>query len=144
MNTAKNVFLIEDDESDTYFFIEAIKEIKDANLYDTACNGIVALQKLQGATTLPDIIFSDIHMPQMDGVACLKEIRNNPVLCDIPVVILSSDVANLDTVRQLGASAFIKKPNDGQHLREQIEQLIYLDFKTDLFAANFTFEIALR
>lgn len=140
MKPAANIFLIEDDEADTYFFTEALKEIGNATLCDIACNGNEALEKLQSLLVLPDIIFSDIHMPLMDGVACLKKIKNNPKLCEIPVVFLSSDTEKMDIIRQLGASAFIKKPSDGRYLREHIEKLIYLDYKTDLFAANFTFK----
>ncbi len=143
MKPAVNIFLIEDDESDTYFFIEALKEIENAILCDIACNGNEALEKLQSLVVLPDIIFSDIHMPQMDGIACFTEMKRSPKLCNIPVVFLSSDIAKVDTVRRIGASAFIKKPNDGQHLKEQIEKLLHLDFKADGRVAYYTFDTAL-
>jgi CheY-like chemotaxis protein len=124
MEKISSVFLIEDDEDDRLFFTEALKQIKNAVLYNVAVNGKEALEILEKATVLPSFIFSDIHMPKMDGMECFNRILSSPRIKDIPVVFLSSDMDKSDVVRKLGARAFIKKPADGSLLRRQIEETI--------------------
>lgn len=143
LRKSKSILLIEDDKNDQFFFIEALREIKFAKLLDIAENGEEALHKLSNSITLPDLIFSDIHMPIMNGVECLAEIIKNPLTKNIPVVILSSAIEQIEIVRKLGAQAFIKKPNSIDTLRERVEELIHLDFAKDGHIATQTFHKAL-
>ena len=142
MNGLKSIFLVEDDEDDQVFFSEALKEIANANLFAIANNGVEALNKLQHATILPDMIFMDINMPLMNGTECLIAVTKNPLTKHIPVIILTTDGASIHLVQQLGAKAFINKPNNGKVLREKIEQMINLDFTLDRQIADETFQTA--
>lgn len=108
-------------------FERAIRHIENATIYGIANNGQEALDKLSGATHLPDIIFTDINMPVMDGIKCLRHLANMPLTKNIPVIILSTDTAKSAVVQELGAKAFIKKPADIDLLREKIEHIINLD-----------------
>ena len=128
MKQSKSVLLIEDDTEDQAFFIEAISEIENASLYDVARNGKEALKLLQHSLILPDLIFSDINMPVMNGIECLAEIKMNPRTKNIPVIILSSSVAHSAVACSLGAKAFIKKPDNFNLLRDQIVKIINEDF----------------
>ncbi len=139
MNSNKKILLIEDDHNDRFFFMNALSKIENTTLYDTAQNGQEALDKLESALILPDIIFTDINMPLMDGIECLTEITNRPQLKHIPVVVLSSDTDKIDVVRNLGAKAFIKKPMDNERLREQLEQVIHSDFIVNSVKADCIF-----
>lgn len=139
MSTLKNIFLIEDCENDRYFFTEAINKIENVCICDTARNGQEAIDKLLNALLVPDLIFSDINMPKMDGIMCLSEIKKIPRLQHVPVVFLSSDTRRVDTVKKLGANGFIKKPDDTALLKEQIEKLVTLCFITDANIASATF-----
>jgi len=67
-------------------------------------------------------------MPVMNGIECLSEIIKNPQIRNIPVVILTSDTGHAELACKLGAKAFLKKPADNKILREQLEQMINLDF----------------
>jgi len=142
MNAHKNVFLVDDDLDDQSFFIDAIIEIENATLFGVASNGKEALNKLENSVELPAVIFMDVHMPVMDGIECLAEIIKNPLIRNIPVVMLTSDTGKIELARQFGAKAFINKSVSGKILREQVEQMINLDFIADSFIANQTFQTA--
>ncbi|HYV92645.1 MAG TPA: response regulator [Chitinophagales bacterium] len=143
MNNVKNVLLVDDDPEDQEFFLDALSEIETANLYDLAHNGKEALDMLENSVELPSLIFMEIHLPMMNGIECLTEIIKKPLIKEIPVVIITSDTWHLETVRKLGAKAFIKKPVYIDILRKQVEQLINLDFIKDIHIANQTFQTAL-
>jgi CheY-like chemotaxis protein len=142
MKTAKSILLVEDDQDDQIFFIEALSEIENATLYDVANNGKEALDRLQNQVMLPDLIFMDINMPMMNGIECLTEIIKNPKTTNIPVVMLTTDTGRIELARKSGAKAFIKKPSDGKTLRGQLQQMISLDFIADCHIANQTFQTA--
>ena len=139
MNNSKNIFLVEDDKDDQFFFTEAVNEIKNAKLSFVANNGKEALEQLENSVILPDIIFMDINMPLMNGIKCLTEIIKTIRIKNIPVIMLTTDTGNIQRVQQIGAKAFIKKPSDGKILRQKIEQMINLDFDADYKIANQTF-----
>jgi CheY-like chemotaxis protein len=143
MNRPKKVFLVEDNRYDQYFFVRALSEIENTILFDIANNGEEALAKLNSSGTMPDIIISDIHMPVMDGIECLAEIVKNPQTKNIPVVMLSTATEQAEQVKKIGAKAFIRKAGDCKLLREQLEQLIHLDFVADSDVANQTFQTVL-
>jgi len=128
MKTFKRILLIEDDTDDQAFFLEALSGIENASIFQIASNGREALDQLQGSSILPDLIFSDINMPFMNGIECLSEIKMNPRTKHIPVVILSSSIEDAAIVRHLGAKAFIVKPNNFRMLQQQIEKIINEDF----------------
>ena len=131
MTRSKTILLVEDNKLYQLLFIQVLKEIKHAILYGIANNGKEALDKLENSAILPDLIFTDINMPVMDGIECLTEIKKNPKIKDIPVVVLSSATPQIELVQKLGAKAFLKKPSDIHSLREQLEQMINLDFADD-------------
>ena len=139
MTRTRMIFLVEDDDSDQYFFLLAVKEIENVMMYDVARNGQEALARLKGATSLPDIIFTDINMPVMGGKEYLMEIVKDPATGHIPVVVLSSDISEVQNVRDIGARAFIRKPEDYQTLRLHLEHVLNIDFETQGHIADQTF-----
>jgi CheY-like chemotaxis protein len=140
LKARKNILLVEDDKDDQEFFIEALGEIEYPTLCDVANNGKEALDWLEKSDILPDLIFMDIHMPVMNGIECLSEIKKNPKIKNVPVVVLTTETGQIEITRELGAKAFIKKPGDIKMLREKIEQMINLDFIADSQVANQTFQ----
>ena len=141
MKKLKSILLVEDDEDDQFFFIEAMSKIENATLYAIAKNGKEALDCLENSSTLPDIIFMDINMQIMNGIECLTLIMKNPLICHIPVVMLTTSSAEKEHTHMLGASAYIKKPWDGESLYKQIEPMINLDFIIDSDIATRTFQM---
>ena len=62
----------------------------------------------------PDLILLDLNMPRMDGRECLTALKQDPVLADIPVVVLTTSEVERDVLASytLGAAGFISKPVD--------------------------------
>ena len=108
-----SILLVEDDESDRDLFLWAIKEIQPGLNCRWAKDGQEALDILSSAkSNLPDCIYMDYNMPRMDGLECMKHIKEDPSLNHIPVVFLStsSDLGVQKKVKAAGAAAYITKP----------------------------------
>ncbi|MBU4140205.1 MAG: response regulator [Euryarchaeota archaeon] len=104
-----------------------LKELLSSRNYEVAeaCNGIEALQAV--VTSKPDIIISDIMMPEMDGFTLLRELRKSESATDIPFVFYTAHyVSEKDSelALKLGASRFIVKPAHLMDLLEQIETVL--------------------
>jgi CheY-like chemotaxis protein len=129
MQNSTSILLIEDDKHDQYFFSQAILEIASVKLWQVANNGREALDILRSADHLPDLIFTDIHMPVMDGVECVSEIKKLPNICDIPVVVLSSDTSKIEILTKMGVKVFIEKPGDYILLQRLLAHVLAMDFE---------------
>lgn len=108
----KTCFLIDDDVDDQEIFIMALDQLDMQFHCTVANNGNEALQKLKRESVLPDYIFLDLNMPRMNGKECLKELKKNERLQNIPVIIYttSSSKADMEDTLKLGAAGFITKP----------------------------------
>lgn len=108
----QNLLLIDDDEDDQEIFITAAGQVSRS----VACTALVdareALEKLSRRELYPDVIFLDLNMPMMDGHQFLTEIKKNPELAEIPIIIFSttSNPRTIQSMKALGAYDFITKP----------------------------------
>ena len=120
------ILVVDDDIDDLLFFTDALVEIDPQIECVAAVNGIEALKKLGTMPVRPDYIFLDLNMPKMNGKQCLKHIKNNPLLQSIPVIIYSTSRLqdDMDEVRELGATAFLIKPNKFQQLKVEIAAIL--------------------
>jgi CheY-like chemotaxis protein len=90
---------------------------------DSATNGLEALNQLQHAEHLPELILLDLMMPVMDGASFREAQRSDLQLAAIPVVVMSA-AENLDSqAPALTADAYLPKPIDFDLLTQLIEQL---------------------
>ena len=89
-----------------------------------AGNGIEALAVLR--TEWIDLIMTDINMPGMDGEELLQEVRKDPLLSSIPVLVVSTDrsESRLQQMMALGAGGYIAKPFMPAVLSEEIDRLL--------------------
>ena len=99
---------------DNLVFLNNIRHILEVSDYDviTANNGRVALDLLTGIERIPEIIVSDIIMPEMDGFDLFRAVSKNPILNHIPFIFLSGQ-ASPDDVRfgkMLGVDDYLTKP----------------------------------
>jgi CheY-like chemotaxis protein len=115
------ILLVEDSPSDTDLTIEALHEAKVANHLSTVEDGVQAMQFLrrQGAyadAPRPDLILLDLNLPRKDGRQVLEEIKADPELKAVPVVVLTASQAEQDVLRAyaLHANCYITKPVDFQ------------------------------
>jgi len=113
------VLMVEDNPGDARLTMEALKEAKISNRIHHVEDGVEAMEFLhkQGKYTdavRPDIILLDLNMPRKDGREVLEEIKTDPDLKRIPVVIMTISQAEEDIIRSynLYANCYITKPID--------------------------------
>ncbi len=113
------ILMVEDNPGDVLLTKEALKESKLCNEIHVARDGVEAmdflLQKGQYADSpRPDLILLDLNLPKKNGREVLTEIKEDPDLKCIPVVILttSDDDVGIDKTYELHANCYITKPID--------------------------------
>jgi two-component system, chemotaxis family, response regulator Rcp1 len=113
------ILLVEDNPGDVRLTREALKEGKVRNNLHVAQDGVEALAFLRregkhAEAVRPDLILLDLNLPRKDGREVLEEIKADPQLRPIPVVILTSSQAEQDIVRayDLHANCYVSKPVD--------------------------------
>ncbi len=116
--TNRRLLLVEDNAADVRLCMEAIKELELPVDLSVAMDGVEAIEFLNnigpGANPRPDIILLDLNLPRKDGKDVLREIRLNAKFADIPVLVLSTSIANRDIQECYGlhANSFLNKPVD--------------------------------
>ena len=113
------ILLVEDSPSDTELTVDALKEAKIRNHLSAVEDGVQAMEFLRrqgrfAGAPRPDLIMLDLNLPRKDGREVLAEIKSDPVLKLIPVVVLTTSRAEQDVLRayQLNANCYITKPVD--------------------------------
>lgn len=97
----KTIFCVDDDLDDLHLLKKAIASIDSEYEIIEAYNGVEALAKLKVLSSsgqLPALIVMDINMPKMDGRETFLAIKNDELLADIPLVILSTSSSVLDRI----------------------------------------------
>lgn len=113
------VLLVEDNAGDVRLTQEALKEGKLAVNLTVAMDGVEATDLLHqrnghSNSNRPDLILLDLNLPKKDGRQVLQEIKNDPKLMRIPVVVLTTSEADADILTTYGdhANCYITKPVD--------------------------------
>lgn len=113
------ILLVEDNPGDVELVREALGEGKIRNELHVASDGVEAMRFLHredefGDANCPDLILLDLNLPKKNGREVLQEIKNDPSLKFIPVVVLTSSKAEEDIVRSynLHANCYVTKPVD--------------------------------
>jgi CheY-like chemotaxis protein len=124
------ILLVEDNPGDARLTQEALKEGKIGNNLHHVADGVEALSFLrrQGAwaqAPVPDIVLLDLNLPRKDGREVLSEMKQDPRLRSIPVVVLTTSEAEQDIVRtyELHANCYITKPVDLEKFIEIIRAI---------------------
>jgi len=111
------ILLVEDNPGDVRLTREALKEGKVRNKLNVVMDGDAALAYLRregdyASATRPDLILLDLNLPKRDGREVLAEIKKDPSLKRIPVVILTTSSAEKDVLQtyDLQANCYITKP----------------------------------
>lgn len=113
------ILLVEDEPGDAYLTTEALKAAKILNRVHLAEDGIEAMAFLRregshAQAPRPDLILLDLNLPRKDGREVLAELKSDPLLSAIPVVVLTTSSADEDILRSycLHANCYITKPVD--------------------------------
>jgi len=127
-----NILLVEDDEVDIMNVQRAFKKNNILNPLFYAFNGLEALEMLRGRDGRPSVIPSyrrlillDLNMPKMGGIEFLKQLRVDPILQSIPVVILTTSDQDCDRVDayKLNVAGYILKPVTFANFVEMVDTL---------------------
>jgi CheY-like chemotaxis protein len=124
------VLLVEDDEGDVLMTREALDEGKVFNRLNVVRDGVEAIaylrrEKPYADVTRPDLVLLDLNLPKRDGRQVLEEVKADPDLRRIPIVVLSTSEAEEDVLRSydLHANAYVTKPVDFDRFVEVIRQI---------------------
>jgi len=109
-----NILLVEDDEVDVMNVKRAFEKAHITNPLFVANNGLEALEKLR-SRDIPSyrrLILLDLNMPKMNGIEFLRELRKDPELCSLPVVVLTTSRMDQDRIEsyQLNVAGYLLKP----------------------------------
>jgi chemotaxis family two-component system response regulator Rcp1 len=128
--TPIQVLLVEDNEAD----LDLMREILEASPVHlelaTVPDGVEAISYLRKKGSYerahrPDLVLLDLNLPRKDGREVLQEIKEDPKLRLIPVVVMTSSAAEADVVRSysLGANCYVTKPVDWRAFQEIVKAI---------------------
>ncbi len=119
LQRAADSLLVEDNPDDVDLTREAFREVGATSRLHVVENGIEAMaflrhQGIYANAPTPDLVLLDLNLPKKTGHEVLAEIKRDPALCSIPVVILTSSAAETDVNRsyELAATGYVTKPVD--------------------------------
>ncbi len=124
--------MVDDDHEDIMLIRDALREVAPNIKFKSLNDGQELLEFLlniiengdHSVNTCPELILLDLNMPKKSGFEALEEIRSNPDLKGIPVIILSTSEIEQDIKRsfEAGANSFLSKPKDYDELLSQMKR----------------------
>jgi CheY-like chemotaxis protein len=128
-NQQVEILLVEDNEDDIVIIQEVFADMKLASIVNTVRDGEEALAYLRRkgkyeVARMPDIVLLDINMPKKNGFEVLEEMKKDPRLQSLPVIMLTTSHREEDVVRSYtnGACSYIQKPVDLDRFKQLIKQ----------------------
>jgi CheY-like chemotaxis protein len=124
------VLLVEDDPGDVVIAKEALKASRLKSRLTVVPDGVEALKYLRREDEYkdaerPDLVLLDLNLPKKSGHEVLAEVKADPALRKIPVVVLTTSGASedVDMSYDLHANVFVTKPVDFDHFTEIVKQI---------------------
>jgi two-component system, chemotaxis family, chemotaxis protein CheY len=119
----KHILIV--DDSKTVRNLVAFIMKKEGFKVTTAEDGLDGLEKLYAAAQV-DLIVSDVNMPRMDGFTFIKNVREQEVYRDIPIIVLSTEGQDKDieTGLTLGANLYMVKPAQPEKMVRNVKMLL--------------------
>jgi len=125
-----SILLVEDDPGDVMLIRDALAEHKVRNTLSIGSDGVQAMEHVRGqgayeGVDRPDLVLLDLNLPRKSGAEVLADIKGDPQLSTIPVVVLTTSKSEDDVLRsyQHHANAFITKPLDFEHFKDIVRQI---------------------
>ncbi len=119
--------LVEDNPADVALIHEILDEFSLAHECVTARDGVEAVAHLRDASSpLPDFVLLDLNLPRMDGREVLREIRGDPALSHLPVIIHSTSgaVADVNDAYRMHANSYVQKARTLDEFREKVRSVV--------------------
>jgi CheY-like chemotaxis protein len=130
MDALINILIVDDSADDIEFTLAALQGTKLANAISIVNDGVEAMRYLRregeyASAKKPSLVLLDLNMPRKDGREVLSEMKAEPELRQIPVVILTTSQAEEDIMRSydLHANCYISKPVDLQALAKIVQSI---------------------
>jgi CheY-like chemotaxis protein len=125
-----SVLLVEDDPGDVLLIREAFAEQKVGNVLSVVSDGVEAMKFVRcedeyADRERPDLVLLDLNLPRKSGAEVLAEIKSDPELSTIPVIVLTTSSSQEDIMGsyRMHANAYITKPVDFERFREIVHQI---------------------
>jgi CheY-like chemotaxis protein len=119
MNTAPEVLLVDDNPADIDLTSEVLAKTQRHLHVNVVSDGTEAISFLRhqgkyAEAPAPDLVVLDLNLPRKDGREVLSDLKTDPALAKIPVVIFTTSQANSDITRsyELGANCYLRKPGN--------------------------------
>ena len=142
-NNSRQILLVEDSPSDAHLALRAFSQCTIASTVNHAKDGAEALAMLRREGDFhecprPDLIFLDLNMPRVNGRQVLDELRVDPELMLIPIVVLSTSTDDADVLDayRLGSNSYVVKPVDLNEFFRVIEAVQNYWFKVCALPAS--------
>ncbi len=132
MNSLKRILLVDDSPRDTEMALAALEDYHLANEILTLRDGAEALDYLYRRGQFaawppgnPGVVLLDLKMPKVDGLEVLRQIKGDPALQMIPVVVMTSSREEQDVIDsyKLGVNAYVVKPVKFHEFVEAVKRL---------------------
>ncbi len=125
-----DILLVEDSPTDVLLAQEALEQAKMLNSLHVVSDGVQAMEFLRREPPFenavrPDLILLDLNLPRKDGREVLAEVKADPLLKRIPVVVLTTSQDEEDIFKAYGlhANCYISKPVDFLHFTEVVHAI---------------------
>lgn len=118
----KKILIIDDKPSISRLIVQVLNKTFNVT---TKEDGLQALAWLQGGS-IPDLIITDLQMPNMDGVEFIRRVKESGFFRNIPVVVLSSKDSSNDRIKclKMGAEDYLVKPFNPEELLIRVERIL--------------------
>ena len=119
----KNLLVVDDSRMVRKIISVSLRHEKHIRLYEAA-SGLEALDKL--IATNIDLIFTDINMPNMDGLELIKRCKEDEKFKDIPIIVITTEdrVEDRERALELGAAGFVTKPLDRESIIKMTNSML--------------------
>ncbi|HEX8115235.1 MAG TPA: response regulator [Kofleriaceae bacterium] len=122
MIDGRRAVLVVDDDPDILEIVTVVLGLYDVPAV-TACDGIEALHALRGSAEL-GLVLLDLMMPRMNGVDVLAEMKRDPALAAMPVIVISGNYHTEQDVLAMGADEYLLKPLDVDVLMRVVSRFV--------------------
>lgn len=132
-NSSQPIMIVEDSDDDFEATERALKHegalFNPIIRFDNGLDALDYLKKQGGANDgelgRPGVVLLDLNMPGMDGREVLARVKSDPMISDIPVVILttSDDEMDIDTCYRAGANTYVKKPVNMENFFQAVQRM---------------------
>ena len=124
------ILMVEDNPGDVRLTREALRDAKVRNALSVVGDGEAALNYLRqrgefSDAERPDLVLLDLNLPRLDGREVLSEIRGDPTLASIPVVVMTTSADEKDVLQSyaLHANCYVTKPIDLRQFVEVVQAI---------------------